>query len=189
MKRISILLALLSIHPESLALAADRPGTSSSAAVRAQVEQLLSGYEPRDPGEALRRLGPPAAAALLLIARDTSHPLRHLRAIEALGHVPTPEALEFLRHILQHNRSAVDALPVYELAAAARALAGYGPQVERELVPLLAHQSADVREGAVFGLSRLGTEGAVRALRARLLIEKESGVRAALARALQKAQR
>src|SRR5438105_4939455 len=60
----------------------------STKEVRAVVEALLSGYEPGDPQEPLRRLGPAATEALLSLANDpTTSPLRRLRAIEALGHV------------------------------------------------------------------------------------------------------
>src|SRR5437870_5113431 len=70
----------------------------SGARLHEVVEGLLMGYEPADPGEALRRIGPAAADVLMQIAQNPQKPpLRRLRAIEALGQVPTAAGLVFLR--------------------------------------------------------------------------------------------
>ncbi|MCS6912393.1 MAG: HEAT repeat domain-containing protein [Myxococcales bacterium] len=157
------------------------------AELRAAVEALLMGYEPADPGPALRRLGPQAADALVQLAQDPSvPPLRRLRAIEALGYVPTPSGLQFLRQLVAQRRDARDPVGIYELAAAARALGGHGASQVSELIPLLDHDSADVREGAAAALGAVRTLplDARRALERRLQRERDGGVRATLARAL-----
>ncbi len=179
--------ALLGLLLSGLSLPA---AAAANKDVRAAVMLLLSGYEPADPGAALRRLGPAAADALLSIAKDpATSPIRRLRAIEALGHVPTPAGQAYLQEVLRTRQGATDSLSVFELAAAARALGGFGPAVIGDLVPLLEHQSADVREGTIAALSRLHTEPASRVLRARLSVERDPGARAALLQALRPAAR
>jgi HEAT repeat protein len=167
--------------------APQRTVQATPAEVGAIVEGLLMGYEPGDPGEALRRLGAPAADVLLRLAQDAkTPPLRRLRAIEALQHVPTPAGREYLSRLIAERRTATASLAVYELAAAARGLAGFGAPAAPELTPLLASDSADVREGAAYALGKIRTPEALSALQARLRVETESGVREALGRALRR---
>lgn len=149
--------------------------------LRPAVERLLSGYEPADPGPALRRLGPAAADALLALARDRSvMPIRRLRAIEALGHVPTPAGQVYLLQLVERQRGTRDSLAIFEVAAAARALGAFGPAALPALLSVADHRSADVREGVVASLGRLGTQEASAILRRRQAVEKDSGVRAVL---------
>ncbi|MCS6913660.1 MAG: HEAT repeat domain-containing protein [Myxococcota bacterium] len=97
--------------------------------------------------------------------------------------MPTPAGRALLEDLLRRHREAPEALAVYELAAAARAL-GAWPQSEAQLMDLLDHPSADVREAAGESLGRMGSAAAVRALRRRLERERDVGVRACLMRAL-----
>lgn len=148
---------------------------------RAQVLALLSGYEQVNPSEALRRI-PQAADLLVAIAQDPAvSGLRRVRAIEALGHVPTAAGLSYLRAVVARTRGRGDGLSIYELSAATRALGGFGAPVTAELLPLLGHESPDVREGAAHALGKIGTPEAKAALRDRIVVEKDSGVRATLA--------
>jgi HEAT repeat protein len=166
------LLSLLWLAPAGAAVPAD---------LRAAVEALLVGYEPADPAPALRRIGPQAAEALVQIAVDPAvSPLRRLRAIEALRHVPTPAGLAFLRRLVDQHRGSEESLAVFELAAAARALGGFGAEALPDLLPLLDHPGADVREGAVAALSQVRAPEAARALGRRLAVERDPGVRSHL---------
>ena len=172
-----------------LALALAGPARAAAPAdpeLRKQVERLLSGYEPGDPGAALRRLGEPAAAVLLQLAQEDGRPLLRLRAVEALGHVPTAAALAHLQALVTRHQGAGEPAAVYELAAAARALGGYAAAGEKALPALREHDSADVREGAAAGLGRVASDGCRKALTGRLPREKDRGVRAAIERALKR---
>ena len=178
---VSLLIATSLMGPATAAVSPD---------VRAAVEKLLSGYEPGDPAPALRRLGPQAAEALLAIAADPAvSPIRRLRAIEALGHVPTPAGLAFLRKLIKEQQASQESLAVYQVAAAARALGGFGQETVADAVPLLDHPGADVREGAAAALAQVRTPEAMGALTRRLRIERDPGVRAHLQAAVRPAKR
>lgn len=172
-----------------LVLSAAGP-VAAAPPLRQIVEEAIAGYEPR-PKEALQRLDPQQATeALIALAGDPAvSPLRRLRAVEALGYVPTPVGLAYLRQVVTQRQAerAADAAGVYELAAAARALGGFGEAAAADAARLLGHGSADVREGAVYALTRPGLKAspiATAALRRQLAVEKESGVRAALSAAI-----
>lgn len=172
-----------------LVLSAAGPA-GADPSLRATVEEAIAGYEPR-PREALQRLDAQQAteALISLVGDPAVSPLRRLRAVEALGYVPTAAGLSYLRQVIAQRKGQQpgDAMGVYELAAAARALGGFGEAAVADAARLLGHESADVREGAVHALSRPGRKAspaAATALRRQLAVEKESGVRAALQTAL-----
>ncbi len=186
-------LLLATIHPgwagagagRALPEARSAVGVPQGRGLRTEVLALISGYEPGDPREALQRLGPAAAEMLIALSQDPAvSGLRRVRAIEVLGYVPTDAGLAYLRGVVAQTRGRGDGSSIYQLAAASRALGGFGSQVSAELVPLLGHRSADVREGVAAALGRIGTPEATAALRDRAQVERDSGVRAALKGAL-----
>lgn len=68
-----------------------------------------------------------------------------------------------------------------ELTLAAEALGRIAsPEAETVLTRLLDHPSAVVREGAIYGLSHLGTTGATYAIRRHAQVETSPGVQRAI---------
>jgi len=152
----------------------------------AAVRLLLDGYEPLDVERGMKQLGAPAADVLLRLLSDRATPaLIRLRAIEALGYVPTPAGRTYLRNIVSEI-GVVDDERVYTLAAALRALGAFGPAELPGLALFLSHGSADVREAAAAGLAAMNSESALPALKQRLTIESDSGVKETLKTAIRR---
>lgn len=164
------------------------PGPLSSRELQAAVRRALSGYEPLDVDRELWRLsqlmGGHAAVAdtLLQLLADAATPgLVRLRAIEALGYVPTAAGRAYLYHLTTEMSGGKDADMDFTLAAALRALGGFGATELNRIAPHLGHLSADVREAACFALRRVGTPKEVLPLlQARLGVEPDRGVKATL---------
>ena len=156
------------------------------AELTAAVRKLLDGYEPLDVEHGMSQLGAPAADVLLRLIHDPGTlALTRLRAIEALGYVPTPAGQSYLRELITQIGSANDER-VFTLAAAVRALGAFGPGELVSLAPLLGHGSADVREAATASLAKMKSDSVLPALKERLAVERDSGVKASLNNAIRR---
>jgi hypothetical protein len=159
----------------------------SAAAWAAPVDRLLGGREHVITAEEVRALGQNAGRILMGVFSDAHQSrLRRARALLALRFVPSDEVREFLRTVVHDRREAVEGADALDLAYAISALSPYGRDVLAELLPFLAHRSSDVRSAAVSTLGASGAPEAESALRARLYVERDPGVRAAAARALKR---
>jgi hypothetical protein len=151
--------------------------------------RVLGGVERAPTAEAVRALGPAADRLLVAAASDgRTARLRRMRAIAALAFAPSAYARAFLLAVVRDQGGATRGADVLDVAAAAGALAVYGPTVAPTLVPLLAHASADVRQSAAAALGRARAPEAAGALRARLAVERDAGVHEELVRALARLQ-
>ena len=166
------------------------PGQALADPSREVVEHLLAGYENAAQPEDFVRLGIGADRVLIAIARDPKTvPVRRVRALYALGHVPSRAGRELLSSMLRSLARHTEGLAVLELAACAEALGGSGPDAQGEIIPLLVHASDDVRMGAARGLARTRAPGAARLLRQRLSVERDAGVRGVVEDALVRLER
>jgi HEAT repeat protein len=157
----------------------------SGAAWAAPVDKVLMMREHVVTAEEVRALGPRADRLLIGVASDArSSRLRRARALLALRHVPSEEAREFLRAVIADKREAVEGADVLDLAAALTSLSPYGREVLTDLLAFVAHRSADVRHAAISALGAVHEPEAESAIRARLYVERDPGVRDAAARAL-----
>lgn len=181
-------LSLLLFSPPSWAapgapVAAAASVTLSPRELTAAVQALLSAYEPLDIDRTLPALGSPAAVAevLLGLAREPgtapNAALVRVRAIEALGYVPTDSGLAYLHGLVAELGEATDSR-VYQLAAALRALGHFGDAELGRLGPYLGHPSADVREAAAMAMAAMPAARTL--LQRRLAVESERGVQAVL---------
>lgn len=150
-----------------------------------ELDRVLGGIERVAGPEDVRRLGSDADRVLIAVASDgrTSR-LRRMRAILALQHAPTMEALDFLRAVLAEEGAAIEGPEVLDVAAALSALAPHGREVLSDLLPFLTHHSADVRQSAAAALAATRAPEAAAALRARVVVERDMGVRGVVLRAL-----
>jgi hypothetical protein len=159
-----------------------RPAAGAADRILGAREHVITAAEVKSLGEHADRL-------LIAAASDgKSSRWRRARALVALRFAPSSESLAFLRAVIDEKKSFVEGAEVLELAAAAGSLAPYGPEALPDLLPLVTHASADVRHsvaqtlGSVYEVS--GAPEAESALRARLYVERDPGVRDAVARAL-----
>lgn len=160
------------------------PNAKTPAQLEASVRSLLEGYEPLDTEHGMAELGAPAAEVLLRLIRATSTPeLVRLRAVEALGYVPTPAGQTYLRDLVAKIGTADDER-VFTLAAALRALGGFGPSELPSVSLFLEHQSPIVREAAAAGMAQMRTDTVLPALQRRLAVERDSGVKETLNNAI-----
>ncbi len=157
------------------------PHALATPPTRAQVRELLSGYEQVPPAATWEALGPETLGVLVALYDDASEP-RHvrLRAVAVARHYPGEAARTFLRAVA----SASGQPDVFVREALLSLGDAFGPTAVPDVTPYLAHRSAVVRDGAVLALSRIGTRDALDALRARLAEEPARHVRAHIARAL-----
>ncbi len=152
---------------------------------RAKVERLLSGYEPRPIGPELRRLGDGVDEVLIAIARDPkTRPVRRARALAALGQVPTLAGRDACRGVIRDESRAASGPEVLDVAACARTLGAFGPQLQMDLAPLLAHPAPDVRAAAAEGLATAHAKLALPLLEHQLDREKDPAVRATLTKSI-----
>src|SRR5207249_4154132 len=108
-------------------------GVAQAAPSRAEVERLLSGYEPRADAAAFRRLGPGVDHVLVAIASDgAASRLRRQRAMAALAWVPSVEGRDLLRAVVREKARAVEGADALDLYTCARALGAFGPEVAVE---------------------------------------------------------
>jgi HEAT repeat protein len=158
----------------------------STAELESAVRTLLSGYEPLDVEHGMAQLGPQAADVLLRLIKDSATPvLVRLRALEALGYVPTPAGQAYLRDLVAQIGTVEDDR-VFTLAAALRALGAFGVGELPAVSLFLNHSSADVREAAASSLSQMKGDAALSALQQRLSVERDSGVKSTLTTAIRR---
>lgn len=180
------------VAPEALAAPRykhlSRPRATANAKTPAQLEAavrvLLEGYEPLDTEHGMAELGPAAADVLLRTIQAASTPeLVRLRAVEALGYVPTPAGQAYLRELVA-KIGTTDDERVFTLAAALRALGGFGASELPSVSLFLEHASPIVREAAAAGMARMRTDTVLPALQRRLAVERDSGVKETLSNAI-----
>jgi len=158
---------------------------ASATPPRAAVELALAGIERAPTAERVKRLGAGVDLVLIEIADDpATTATRRARAIRALAWAPSSSARAYLHDLIARRSAATGGMEVIELGAALVSLAPYGPTELPLVLRFVAHASADVRQGAAITLGTLGGAEALAALRARSAVERDPGVREALARAI-----
>lgn len=146
---------------------------------------VLGGIEHAPTEADVRRLGATATSELLRAADDpTLSRLWRMRALYALRFVPSPAAHSFLLEVVAARSSATEGADVLDYAAALGALAPYGREELPTFLSALAHPSANVRHAAASSIALIKVPAADGALRLRLAVEQDVGVRRALVRAL-----
>lgn len=149
---------------------------------KAQVRQLLSGYEAMPAAESWRALGPETVAVLVSLYDDPSEPAYvRLRAVRAVSFYPVPATRTFLLAVTRVPGQG-DLFVREAVLGLARA---FGDRAVDDVKAFLNNPEPTVREGAAMGLGRIGTERARDALRRRLAIEGAEHVRGTIERALQ----
>lgn len=169
--------------PFALALlaAAPAPAFAQNGPTRAQVRQLLSGIEDTPSAEDWRRIGDGALPILIALYQDVDEPAYvRLRAVGATAAFPRRAVRTFLLGVARLEGQG-DLYVREALFALAR---GFGRDAVQEVASFLAHDEPTVREGAALALGRIGGRAAEAALRARLRVERDRLVRAAIQRAL-----
>jgi len=148
-----------------------------------RVAQLLSGYEDMPSDAQLRAMGPEIVGTLATLYNDASRPgYVRLRSVTAAGAFHTAAAHTFLRAVL--TRPGQSDLFLREgLLSLGRA---FGEQAVSELAPYLSRDESLVREAAVISLTRIRSTAALEALRARLPLESDPGVRRRLEASLRR---
>jgi hypothetical protein len=150
-----------------------------------KVDRILGAREHVITAAEVRALGERPDQLLIAAASDEkASRWKRARALIALQHAPSEDALQYLRFVISERKSAVEGADVLELGAALASLRPYGKVALADLLPFVTHSSADVRQAAVVTLAPLPE--AQTALRARLYLERDSAVRAALGRAIQR---
>lgn len=136
--------------------------------------QLLSGFEDVPSDAQLRALGPDTVGTLAALYNDSSRPgFVRLRSVAAAGAFHTEASRTFLRAVL--SRPGQSDLFIREgLLSLGRA---FGDQAVAEIAPFLSRPETVVREAAVISLSRIHSARALQALRPRLTLESDPGVR------------
>lgn len=163
---------------------ATTPAQKTPAQLEATVRSLIDGYEPLDVEHGIAQIGAPAAEVLLrIIAAPATPELIRLRAIEALGYAPTPAGQTYLRELVA-KIGVTDDERVFTLAAALRALGGFGASELPSVALFLEHISPIVREAAAAGMAQMRSDSVLPALQKRLTIERDSGVKETLNNAI-----
>jgi hypothetical protein len=153
------------------------PAVVAAAPSRPAVEKLLGGYEINTTADDLKRLGDGVDHVLCAIAIDPKvSRLRRNRALSALAAVPSVEGKQLLLFVLHDKARATEGADELDLHSAIVALAAFGPEVSRELVPFLAHESSDIREASAKSLAVAHAKDAVSSLRMRLTVERDDTV-------------
>jgi HEAT repeats len=157
----------------------------SLPALASPLDRILGAREHVITVEEVGSLGEHADRLLIAAAADQrAGRWRRARALVALRFAPSSESLAFLRAVIDEKKGAWHGADVLELAAALTSLAPYGVDALPDLLPLAAHPAADVRHAVVQALGAIAAPEAESALRARLYVERDPGVRDAAARAL-----
>ncbi len=153
------------------------PAVVAAAPSRPAVEKLLGGYEANATGEDLKRLGDGVDHVLCAIAMDPKvSRLRRNRALSALSVVPSVEGKQLLLFVLHDKARAVEGADELDLHSAIVSLAAFGPEVSRDLLPFLAHDSSDIREATARSLAAAHAKDAINSLRMRLTVERDDAV-------------
>jgi HEAT repeat protein len=157
----------------------------SSNLLAAPVDRMLGAREHVITAAEVKSLGARADRLLIGAATDAKATRwRRARALLALRFAPSQEALAFLRALIDEKKQASQGADLLELAAALGSLQPYGREALPDLLPLATHPSADVRHAVVQALGEIAAPEAESALRARLYVERDPGVREAAARGL-----
>lgn len=142
---------------------------------------MLSGIEDIPSAEDWRRLGERVLPVLLELYQDVNEPsFVRLRAVGATAAFPRPAVRTFLLGVARLQGQG-DLFIREAVLALAR---GFGTRSVPDVASFLDHREATVREGAAMALGRIGGSAADDALRARLPMERDPLVRAAIQRAL-----
>lgn len=157
------------------------PSTHSSAQAPSSVApsaehlaQLLSGFEDMPSDERLRAMGPATVGTLAALYNDASQPpYVRLRSVAAAGAFHTPAAHTFLRAVVALPGQS-DLFVREGLLSLGRA---FGEAATLEISPFLGRPESVVREAAVISLGRIHSPRAIAALRARLGVEPDRGIR------------
>ncbi len=159
------------------------PAASANPPARAQVRELLSGFEETPGAETWGALGPETLGVLVDLYADAREaPYVRLRAVHAAGFYPSPAARTFLLAVARAPGQS-DLFVRQAVLTLARA---FGPAAVDDVRPFLASEHPVVREAAATGLGRIGTPEAREALRRRLVVEGAAPVRETIERALRR---
>ncbi len=166
-------------------LAFTSPAHADDSALRAQVLDLLSGYEETPTATELQKLGAGVDTELVAIASDSSvGRARRANATWSLGFFPTESTRGFLVALVedpsadsQLRRSATWAL-----------CNGWGDGALDAVKPALAASDVQLRNQAVRAVAKVGTPAARSVLEARLATESSAMVRDAIAQSLGEAK-
>jgi HEAT repeat protein len=140
---------------------------------KAELSQLLSGYEDVPPASAWQAWGPETLAVLVELYQDTGEPpFVRIRAVSAAAHYPTPAARTFLLAVARAPRQS-DLFVREAIVSLGRA---FGPRAVDDVRPFLRHAEPVVREGAVVALAQIHTPRALEALRSHLPEERAAHV-------------
>lgn len=206
-RRVALLAALCCAAIAAVAVAFPEPDAESPKQQRAvdvpalgeldppagdpNLVELLSGIDFVPSRPALdAQLGPTAEAQLIAIARTGSpiaDPGVRIRAYRALALYATPTTeSELIDAVsMSGHGGGTDTLDNLYLRAAMDSLATVaGPDGVVHISPHLNHASRDVRAAAARALATCGSAAAVQPLRARLLVEPEEQVKAAISKAI-----
>ncbi len=165
-------------------------GVAHAEPTRRELDRVLGGFEQVVNSDAVRSLGAGTDVALISYIEDRKlSSLRRQRALSALAQVPSATVRDYLVGRVRAQKSAERGAEVLELAAAIGALAPYGAQVLSTVTPLIGHPAPDVRQAAAVTLGTMRLPSTSTALAARLTIEPDPGVKAALRRALESTRR
>ena len=167
----------------ALTALAPLPTSAQSRPARAEVRQLLSGFEDVPSDAVWRERGEAVLPILMELYQDTEEPpYVRMRAMEATAAFPRPAVRTFLRAVAEAPRQS-DLFVRAALLAMAR---GFGASAVQDLAPYLGHRTVAVRSGAALALDRVHTPDALGALRARLPEERAPTVRTRIESALRR---
>jgi HEAT repeat protein len=155
---------------------------SATPPTKAELRQMLSGYEHTPSADTWRALGTEALPVLIDLYDDAGEPpYVRLRTVHAVSFYPSPATRTFLLAVARAPRQS----DLFVRQAVLSLVRAFGARSVADVAPFLTHAEAVVREAAAAGLGRVRTEAARDALRARLPLEADDTVRGAIARALE----
>jgi len=148
---------------------------------KAELAQLLSGYEDVPPASAWRDWGPETLGVLVELYQDgEQQPFVRMRAVSAAAHYPSAAARTFLLAVARAPGQS-DLFVREAVVSLGRA---FGPRAVDDVRPFLRHREPVVREGAVVALAEIRTPEALSALRTRLPDERTRHVAERIRRGL-----
>lgn len=140
---------------------------------KAELAQLLSGYEEVPPRSTFRAWGPATLSVLIELYQDVDQqPFVRLRAVRGAAHYPSPAARTFLLAVARAPRQS----DLFVREAVVSLGLAFGPRAVDDVRPFLRHPEPVVREGAVIALGRIRTPESLAALRVRLGDERTAHV-------------
>ena len=148
---------------------------------KAQLAQMLSGYEHTPGASEWRALGGETLPVLIDLYDDAGVPSYvRLRAVHAVSFYPSPATRTFLLAVARAPRQS----DLFVRQAVLGLVRAFGARALADVEPFLAHPEPVVREAAAAGLGRIHSQPARDALGARLPVETDAVVREAITRAL-----